>query len=115
MVKKQKRRLAKKIIKKQVEEIKKLDPKPVQEYSATMDNVVIEIMWKEQEEGKAYEFPHIRGIKEVVVVAVGNMVTNKQIKKGSKVFVASYGHEIVRDEVSAISVIKGHEVLSIIS
>ena len=114
MKKKQSKRLAKEIIKKQVEELKKLDPKPVQEYSATMDNVVVEIIWNEQEEGKAYERPHLRGIKEIVVVAVGNMVTNKEIKKGSKVFVASYGHEIARDEFSAISVIKGHEVLTII-
>jgi hypothetical protein len=114
MKKKQSKRLAKEIIKQQVEEKKKLEPKAKQEYSATMDNVVIEIFWNEQEEGKAYEYPHLRGVKEVVVVAVGNMVTNKNLKVGSKVFIASFGHEIARDEVSAIAVIKGHEVLTII-
>ncbi len=115
MAKKQKKRLAKEIIKKQVEEMKKLDPKPIQEYQATMDNVVIEIIWNLQKEGEAYQFPHLRGIKEVIVVAVGNMVTNKSIKKGSKIFVSTFGNEIARDEVSAISVIKGHEVLAILS
>ena len=114
MKKKQTKRLAKEIIKKQVEEMKKLDPKPVQDYVATMDNVVAEVIWNEQKEGEAYQFPHLRGVKEIVVLNVGNMVNNKDLKKGTRIIVSSYGHEIVRDEVSAITIIKAHEILSII-
>jgi hypothetical protein len=114
MKKKQSKRLAKDIIKKQVEEMKRLDPKPEQSYSATMDNVVVEILWNEHKEGTPYEYPHLRGVKEVIVLEAGPMVTNKNLKEGVKVFVANFGHEIVRDEISAIAVIKGHDVLSII-
>lgn len=114
MKKNKSKNLAKEIIQKQVEEKKKLDPKPVQNYVATMDNVVLEVMWNEQREGEAYEFPHLRGVKEVIVISVGNLANNKEIKVGSRVAVSNYGHEIVRDEVSAITVIKSHEILAII-
>lgn len=111
---KKKRSLNKEIIKQQVEEIKKLPPKTPQKYEATMDNVIVECFWKKQDEKEAYQYPHVRGVDCVKIVSVGPMVKNIKFKKNVKVMVSTYGHELVRDEVSAISVIKAHEIILII-
>lgn len=101
----------KQLIREQVEAIKALPPKAEQKYEATMDNVIIECLWNKQPENEPYQYPHNRGVDKVMVLSAGPMVNNVKIKKGAVVSVSSYGHELVRDEVSAISVIKAHEIL----
>lgn len=104
----------KEIIKQQVEEVKKLPPMDrTIKREMNMDNVLIEIFWKKQAEGESYVYPHLRGVDYAIILDKGPMVTNPSVKKGRKVVMsaANYGVEVDRDEVSALSVVKPHEIM----
>ena len=110
-------------INEKVELSRMLPDKNVGELKATLDNVIIEIVWNEPVEVKegehfVYVAPHIRGVKFIKVLSVGPTVNKSreaddQIEIGQIITTPGMGFEVDRDEVSAICIIKGHDVMAI--
>lgn len=100
-----------KIIQEQLAVIPLLPPKKKVKREMNMDNVLVEVFWKKDEEGKPHVAPHVRGVDYSKVICFGPLVKNKDIVKGAKVELAGRGTEIDRDEVSAIVIVKPHDIL----
>jgi hypothetical protein len=101
----------KKMIQEKAAEVAMLPPMPKIKREMNMDNVLVEVFWKPDTEGQPHVAPHLRGVECSKVVACGPLVNNKNIIKGAKIELAGRGTELDRDEVSALVVVKPHDIL----
>lgn len=112
------------IINEEIERSKQLPNKNVGKLKALADNVIIEIFWNEPaptKEGErfVYTAPHLRGVKFIKVLSVGALVnesrqTADRVSIGDIIQTPGMGFEVDRDEVSAICIIKGHDIMAVL-
>lgn len=111
---------AKKIIK----QLTTPEPTPLPErkkftYTANMDNIIFEAVFAEgsdkDKDGKHVP-AHLREVETYTIISIGELVNNKNLKKGVKIVPENIGKITVlqMDEKGYIGTIKPHHIIAVI-